>query len=340
MHCGMLVVRGVRGIRRGWQWVEETERWLGTIPGAVFYPGVCRIHKVRIMQLRGTWSAAEAEAIQACSDLLAVHAYSAARGYYEIAEIKRLRANTTRPRSSTRRRISLVSILNPVSRTALSQGRVDAAVAGIRRALGETSDPLLRASLLPHQIDIALAAGDVETATRAADELESLAAGYKSPLMVASAHAGRGAILLAKGDPDGGLSELRTAQRKWMHLDCMYEVARARALIADALGAIGDADGALLEREIAAELFEQLGAEPDARRVRDSLGTSGSPGGLSPRELEVLRLIASGSSNKQIASDLFISENTVARHIQNIFAKLNVASRSAATSYAMKQGLI
>ena len=341
MHCGMLVACEEFGDpRRGWQWVEETERWLGTVPGAVLYPGVCRVHKVRIMQLRGTWPDAEAEARKACADLIGVHAFTAARAYYEIAEIKRLTGDYEGAQELYGKAHQLGWDAQPgLARLRVAQGRVDAAVAGLRRALGEAKDPLIRASLLPHQIDVALVAGDGDTATRASDELTALALQYRSPIMSAYAAEGRGALLLSKGDADAATPELRQAITAWMHLDCLYELARARTLMADALVALGDQDGANLELEAARDSFEQLGAEPDARLVRDKMGRSQSAGGLSPREMEVLRLVAAGRSNKEIAADLFISENTVARHVQNIFAKLGVASRSAATSLALKEGL-
>lgn len=341
MHCGMLVACEEWGDpRRGWQWVEATERWLGTVPGAVLYPGVCRIHKVRIMQLRGTWSDAEAEARSACTDLSGVHSYSAGRGYYEIAEIKRMSGDYEAAHELYQQAHGLGCDPQPgLARLRLAQGRVDAAVAGLRRALDETQDPLLRASLLPHQIEVSLAAGDVTAAATAADELEALSAEYRSPIIVASALTGRGALLLAHGDARGAMSELRRAVTEWMHLDCLFEVARSRVLLAQALRLVGDDDGATFELDAALVTFERLGAGPDARGVRELLGTPGGGGGLSPREGEVLRLVAAGCSNKEIAAQLVISENTVARHMQNIFAKLGITSRAAAASVAIKQGL-
>lgn len=341
MYCGMLVACEEFGDpRRGWQWVEATERWVGTVPGAVLYPGVCRVHKVRIMQLRGTWIDAEEEARLACADLLEVHAYSAGRAYYEIAEIKRLTGDLDAAQELYKRAHGLGCDPQPgQARLRVAQGRIDAAVAGLRRVLDETTDPLLRAYLLPHQVDVALAAGDVQSATRACDELMALATSYGSPVMVASAASSRGAVLLAAGDERDALSHLRKAVSAWMHLDCAYEVARTRTLLGRALSAIGDQDGATLELEAALGLFEQLGARPDVALVRGLLGASDRSGGLSAREVEVLRLVAAGRSNKQIAAGLFISENTVARHLQNIFAKLGAASRTEATSIAMKQGL-
>lgn len=341
MHCGMLVACEEFGDpRRGWQWVEATEKWLGTVPGAVLYPGVCRIHKVHIMQLRGTWIDAEAEARDACADLVGVHAYTAGRGYYEIAEIKRLTGDYEAAQDLYRQAHALGCDPQPgLARLRLAQGRIEAAAAGSRRALSETTDPLLRAILLPAHIEASLAAGDVDEATHAADELVDLSVRYRSPRMVASAAAGRGLVLLATNDPQGALAELRKAIVAWRDVDCRYEVARARAAAAAALSALGDEDGATLELEAARAVFEDLGALPDARSVAEKLGKRSVYGGLSGRELEVLRLVAAGHSNKEIAGELVISENTVARHLQNIFVKLDVSSRAAAAAVALKQGL-
>ena len=341
MHCGMLLACEEFGDpRRGWQWVEATERWLGTVPGAVLYPGVCRIHKVRFMQMRGTWSAAEAEAHQACEDLMGVHVFTAARGYYEIAEIKRLTGNYDAALEFYTKAHELGWDPQPgLARLRLAQGRTDAAVAGLRRAVGQAKDRLVRAHLLPHHVDIALAAGDVESAADAADELSRIAVDYKSPEMSAAAATARGSVMVAKGEAEPALIELKRAVTEWMHIDCLYETARARVLTAHALRSVGDEDSASLELEAAREVFTRLGAEPDARRVDDLIGNTQKSGGLSPRELEVLKLVAAGRSNKEIAAKLFISENTVARHMQNIFMKLGVGSRAAATSLALKQGL-
>jgi ATP/maltotriose-dependent transcriptional regulator MalT len=341
MHCGMLLACEEFGDpRRGWQWVEATERWLGTVPGAVLYRGVCRIHKVRFMQMRGVWPAAEAEAHQACKDLMGVHVFTAARGYYEIAEIKRLTGDLNAALEFYSKAHELGWDPQPgLARLRLAQGRTDAAVAGLRRALGQAKDPLARAHLLPHQVDIALAAGQLDAAAEAADELSHIAADYKSPEMSAAAATALGAVMLAKGEPESALAELTRAVSEWMHLDCLYETARARVLTARALREVGDEDGAGLELEVARDVFLKLGAAPDVRRVTDQMGSATNTGGLSARELEVLKLVVTGRSNKEIAAALFISENTVARHMQNIFTKLGVSSRAAATSMALKQGL-
>ncbi|MFN2526991.1 MAG: LuxR C-terminal-related transcriptional regulator [Actinomycetota bacterium] len=342
MHCGMLLAcELVDDPRRGWQWVEATEEWLKTFPRAVLYRGVCRIHKVRFMQLRGVWLGAEAEARRACEELERVHVYTAARGYYEIAEIKRLMGDLEAAHDYYRRAHALGWDPQPgLARLRLAQGRMEAAVAGIRRALDEARDRPARAALLPHQIDIALAAGDLPTAEEAAEELSVIASDYQSPGMTAGAASGKGTVLLAKGDPKAALMELRKAIAAWLELDCPYELARSRLLSATAHRELGDEDGAAMELEAARETFVRLGATPAAQRAAELLGGSEHPGGLSARELEVLRLVAAGKSNKEIAKELFISENTVARHMSHILAKLDVPSRAAATTFALKHNLV
>jgi DNA-binding CsgD family transcriptional regulator len=271
---------------------------------------------------------------------MGVHEFTAARGYYEIAEIKRLTGDYDAALEFYTKAHELGWDPQPgLARLRLAQGRTDAAVAGLRRAVGQAKDRLVKAHLLPHHVDIALAAADLETASDAADELSRLAVDYRSPEMSAAAATARGAVMVAKGEAEPALVELKRAVTEWMHIDCLYETARARVLTAEALRTVGDKDGASLELEAARDVFLKLGAGPDERRVGKLIGNPRKSGGLSARELEVLKLVAVGRSNKEIAATLFISENTVARHMQNIFMKLGVGSRAAATSMALKQGL-
>jgi DNA-binding CsgD family transcriptional regulator len=150
------------------------------------------------------------------------------------------------------------------------------------------------------------------------------------------AHA-EGAVALAGGDASAALGRLRHAQRIWLELDAPYEVARTRELIAHTCSALGDDETGALELEAARELFESLGAAPDLARLS---APAASKYGLSKRELEVLRLVASGRSNREIAATLVISEHTVARHLQNIYSKLGLSSRSAATAFAFERELV
>ena len=228
--------------------------------------------------------------------------------------------------------------LSPASPSFAS--RRASATARSRRSAGRVRSsriPLKRAALLPARIEIALAAGEVEEARTACLELRELAAQYESAMLDAIVAHASGAVALAEADAPSALASLRHAQRIWLELDAPYEVARTRELIARACSALGDDEATALEREAARELFERLGAAPDLARISTP---AGARHGLSDRELEVLRLVASGKSNREIASALVISEHTVARHLQNIYAKLRVSSRSAATAFAFEHELV
>jgi DNA-binding CsgD family transcriptional regulator len=223
----------------------------------------------------------------------------------------------------------------------LAQGDVAAARASIRRVAAE-AHLLGRWALLSAEVEVALATGDIDGARAAADRLAAGAADADVPLLAAAADHARGAVLLAAGDAEAALSPLREAAVTWQRLGAPYGVARSRALLATACHRLGDRDAAGFEADAARAGFESLGAGPDlaalaappARRAR-----SLHPGGLTSREAEVLRRVAAGLSNREIAAELGVSDHTARRHLQNIFAKLGVSSRAAATAYAVRHGL-
>jgi DNA-binding NarL/FixJ family response regulator len=215
-------------------------------------------------------------------------------------------------------------------------------VAAIVRVAEETEDPLERAGLLPAYVEIMLAADNLEEARRASAELDALSKTHASELLRALAAQVGGAVLLAGDDARAALGSLRRALGTWRDIDAPYESARTRVLLGMALGLLGDDDASALELEAARTTFEELGALPDLARV-DSLVTSTSTKsayGLSPRELEVLRHVAGGKTNKEIATELFLSERTVERHVSNIFAKLDLSTRAAATAFAYEHQLL
>ena len=183
-----------------------------------------------------------------------------------------------------------------------------------------------------------LAVGNKAEARDAADELEALAGGYESSMLAAIVAQTRGAVELSAGETRVALEALRRAVAAWQSLDAPYEAARARVLVGLACRSLGDEDAAMLELEAAREVFAELGGRPDVARVDALQGSAGH--GLSARELEVLRLVAAGRTNREIASTLVISEHTVARHLQNIFAKLGLSSRTAATAFAFEHDLV
>jgi DNA-binding CsgD family transcriptional regulator len=224
----------------------------------------------------------------------------------------------------------------------LAQGAADAAAASIQRVLDETPDPVARAKVLPAYIDIMLVANDVGAARVAVDELQRIADELGAPYVRALAAHAMGTVLLAEGDARAALVALRSAAATWRELDVPYQLARIRVLIGLACRQLGDNDGAGLELDAARGLFEDLGASPDLARVRRlSSSLPARPAdGLSPREREVLALLATGKTNRAIAAELFLSEKTIARHVSNIFAKLGLSSRAEATAYAYTHGLL
>ena len=220
----------------------------------------------------------------------------------------------------------------------LAQGRTDAAAASIAAALVAcTGGRLERARLLAAQVDIALAAGDAGLAEAAAAEMAEIAVEFESDGLRAVAHRCRGAVSLATGQGVVALGSLRLAFEAWQKLDVPYETARTRALLAQAYRLLGDDDAAARECAAARRVFERLRAGPDLRGL-DAGDTP--PGGLTRREVEVLRLVASGQSNREVAINLVISEKTAARHVANIYAKLGLSSRSAATAFAHRHALV
>jgi DNA-binding CsgD family transcriptional regulator len=224
----------------------------------------------------------------------------------------------------------------------LTQNQMGAAEAAIRRALSEADDSMTRSALLPAFVEIMLAADDLPPARDAADEILAISETRDIPLLCAAAMHATGAVRLAEGDTGDALTALRRAWTVWQELEVPYEVARVRTLIGLACRRLGDEDTARMEFDAAHWAFHHLGAKPDDARV-EALSRKAlpqPPGGLTPRELEVLQLVAVGKSNRAIADELFLSEKTVARHISNIFTKLDLSSRAAATAYAYRHALL
>jgi len=223
----------------------------------------------------------------------------------------------------------------------LAQGRTEAAAAVIRRAVDETTDYFTRPRLLGPLVEIMLAAGSTASARWAADEMASIADEVGAPLLTAMAERANGAVCLAEGNAHAALAALRASWTAWHELGAPYEAARTRVLVGLACRALGDTESAAMELDAARDVFETLGALPDLRLLT-ALEEAAAPavGGLTAREVEVLRLVAAGKTNRAVAADLVISEKTVARHLSNIFDKLGVSSRAAATAYAYEHDLI
>jgi DNA-binding CsgD family transcriptional regulator len=330
--------------RRAHEWTKALTRWCEQQPQMVAFTGRCLAHRAGIMQLRGAWAEALDEARLArerCEQ--AMNRAAAGQALYQQGELLRLQGDFTAAEEAYRHANRYGREPQPgLALLRLGQRDVDAAGAAIRRVLGETTEPLPRAGLLPAYAEIMLAAGEVEEARGACSELTEIAAASERPMLGAIAAHVRGAVELAEGNAQAALVSLRNAWRVWQELEAPYEAARSRVLVGLACRALGDEDSAALELEAAHGAFEELGARPDLDRVDSHTGRTvpDETHGLSPRELEVLRLVAAGKTNREIASILVVSEHTVARHMQNIFTKLGVSSRTAATAFAFARDLV
>jgi DNA-binding NarL/FixJ family response regulator len=332
-------------LRHAREWTEALTQWCEQQPEMVAHNGLCLVHRAEIMQLQGAWDNALAEARRAAERFTkgVLNQLACGKAHYREGELHRLRGDFGAAEAAYREASRCGVEPQPgLALLRLAQDEGATAAASIRRAVGETTRPLKRVALLPAYVQIMLAVGEHERARAACDELEEIAEGHASEALRAmSAHA-RGAVLLVEDDAQGALIALRRAAELWQELGASYEAARARALVGMACEALGDADATMLELEAARAVFAKLGAEPDLAEVDSRLpgGETVDAHGLTARELEVLRLVAAGRSNREIAEELVISEHTVARHLQNTFAKLGVSSRTAATAFAYERNLL
>jgi DNA-binding CsgD family transcriptional regulator len=344
VYCGVILTcQEVFEVGRAREWTQELTRWVERQPDLVAFTGRCLVHRAEILQLGGSWVDALEEARRAGGRLVETSNPAAGIAYYRQGELLRLLGEFEASEEAYREASRFGWEPQPgLAQLRLAMGRGEAAAASIRRATSETVDPVKRAGLLPAAVEILLAVGELAEAQAACGELEELAVMYESTMLAAMVAYARAAVELAAGDVQGALVLLRKACSIWQELDAPYEVARTRVLIGQACDLVGDDDAAALELEAAASAFERLGAKPDVARVQElrSPNGSGSRHGLSPRELEVLRLVAAGKSNREIAAELVISEHTVARHVQNIFRKLDLSSRAAATAFAFEHDLV
>jgi DNA-binding NarL/FixJ family response regulator len=336
------VCRSVHELRRAREWTTALTHWCDGQADMVAHKGVCLVHRAEIMQLLGAWESALEEARRAGEPPVTGRRVSA-EAHYVQGELHRLQGDFDAAEEAFRFAARLGSDAQPgLALLRLAQGNGEAAFAAIRRALGETGDVLGRVALLPAYVEIALAAGEVDEAERASAELAEISDAQRSDALAARSGGARGAVALERGDASEALIALRRSLQAWQELEAPYEAARARVLVGLACAALGDDDGATLELEAARSVFADLGARPDLARVASLLapGSSQNAHGLSPRELEVLRLVASGETNKAIAAALVLSERTVDRHVSNTYAKLGVSSRAAATAFAYEHGLV
>ena len=342
VYCGVIMLcEEVHDVRRAREWTAALRRWWEQQPDLLAFTGRCLVHRAQLMQLHGDWPEALAETDRADRRFeRATNPPAAAKSAYLQGEVYRLRGDFAAAEEAYRRASQHGLEPQPGwSLLRLAQGKADAAATAIRRVVGETTDSLPRGGLLPAYVEIMLRVGELEEARDGAAELTGIADECDSDLLRASAAQAVGAVELAAGNATGALAGLRQAAQAWQELEAPYEAARARVLVGRACREVGDDEAFALELESARATFEQLGATPDLAALEEGADES-STHGLTARELEVLRLVASGKSNREIAAALVISEHTVARHVQNIFTKLRVTSRTAAGAFAFEHDLV
>ena len=344
VYCGVILAcQEAYELGRAREWTAALTRWCADQPDLVAFTGRCLVHRAEIMQLDGAWSDALEEARRAGLRFVETRNSAAGLAHYRQGEVLRLQGEFDAAEEAYREASRSGWEPQPgLAQLRLAQGRADVAAAAILRATGEVSERLKRAGLLAACVEIMLAVGDGEKARGACGELAEIAEGYESVMLVAMVEQARGAVDLAEGDARSALVSLRGALRRWQGLDAPYEAARVRVLVGLACRALGDDDTAAMELEAARAVFAELGAVPDLARLDSLAPTPAAPDthGLTPRELEVVRLVAAGGTNKAIAAELVLSERTVDRHVSNIFAKLGVSSRAAATAYAYEHKLV
>jgi len=341
VYCSLIsACEQLSDLARAAEWTAATARWAERHPFAVF-PGLCRVHHATTLQWRGQWAEAEREATRACDELADINLPNAAAAWAEIGDIRRRLGDLDAAEAAFLHADRLCG--QPRAGLALlrlAQGRPDVATSIITDALENAGqNQLARAKLLSARAHIAIAAGDPSTATAAVDELEKIADDFSSAGLQAAAVSARGRVQLAERDP-AACATLRIAVARWTELGVPYEIATARTLLGQACRDVGDAMGAASAFDAARQLFDDLGVRLDARETRTLRNSSPLPAGLTSREAEVLRLVAAGHTNKEVAGALFLSDKTIARHLSNIFTKVGVSTRSAATAFAFEHDMI
>ena len=340
VYCAVILgCEGAHDLRRAREWTTALTDWCAGQPDLVAFSGRCMVHRAQILRLDGSWEAAVDEASRAAERCLrGQNRFAAGEAHYQRGEVHRLRGEQSAAEEAFRDASAQGWEPQPgLALLRLAQGNEAAAEAAIRRVISEGGETGKRARLLPAYVEIMAAIDDLKAAEQACAELDSIAEAEEQPgALTATAAQARGLVELATGRSQAALASLRRADELWRGLAAPYESARARELIGQACRMLGDEDSAGFELEAARDTFLRLGAATDLAR----LGRGGDSHELTKRELEVLRLLCGGETNKEIAAALVLSVRTVDRHVSNIYAKLGVSSRAAATNYAHQHGLV
>jgi DNA-binding NarL/FixJ family response regulator len=325
-------------LRRASEWTDALSRWCATQPGLVPYRGQCLVHRSLVLLFRGAWEEAITEAAHAERHLTDPPHPALGMALYQQGELRRLRGDFAEAERFYRSASAHGRDPRPgLALLRLAEGSTDAAAATLRRMLQESEQQLDRPAVLMAAVDVLLAAGDVPGAQQAATALAAVAAAADAALLRAMADYAAGRLALASGAYGDALVALRSSLAGFRELGSAYDGARVRVLIAEACAALGDTDSSAFELDAARAVFARLGAAPDLSPL-DAPPAADLP--ITDREVEVLKLVATGMTNREIAATLVLSEHTVARHLQNIFLKLDISSRAAATAYAYERGLV
>ncbi len=337
----------VRDLERAHQWsqrmLEFAKRWRIQDLFAV-----CRAHYGAILVLRGTWEEADAIFETALRELRASRPGIAFEALVRRAELRRRQG-----RFEEAAELFGQVEFHPYAQLGLAHVALDsgdAVLAADRatrflRKLGPESR-LQRAAGLDLHARVLVALGETERARKAHDELQDVVAEVGSDSLRASALGVEGLVAEAEGDLDTARSRIEDAIDLFHQCGDRFEAARSRLELARVLATLGRSDSAAEQARVAHEALAGMHAEREAQRAGALMSELGDPASaeatsvLTPRELDVLKLVAQGLSNTEIAQRLVLSEHTVHRHLANILRKLNLSSRAAAAAWGTRAGLI
>jgi len=342
LYCQMIATCwGLFDLRRAREWTTHTERWCQLFDSSVMFSGICRMHRVQLRQVAGDWDTAAAESRIVCAELVGMNAAVVAEGHYLLGDLLRMRGEMAQAEAAYVRAHELGRHPQPgLALLRAETGQTETALASLQTALASWRGAEYgRAHLLFALVDIASASEESEAAHGAAGELAAIAQQWESEGLRALAAHALGTVELAFGDSARAVEVLSEAISSWQDLGAPYDCARARILLAEACTRIGDNATAQLELDAAATALNDLGAVVDLRRLDRMRPIAELPGGLTRREAQILTNVADGSTNRQVAETLAISEKTVARHLANVYLKLGVSTRTAAAAWARRSGL-